>query len=95
VWKALFVCCLAITQAAVWLKAAAGSIKFMRIASKQPSEEDPELVLLVATADGSFRPVHARTGDMMSAKWTAPKAKEPLVACFALASDGTPAQVSS
>lgn len=67
----------------------------MRIASKQRVDEDSELVLLVATAEGSFRSLHARTGDMLAPQWTVPKAKEPLIACLALSLDGSPAQVST
>lgn len=65
----------------------------MRIATKQRTDEEVELVLLVATADGAFRSVHARTGDMLAPQWIAPKVKEPLIACLALSLDGSPAQV--
>ena len=65
----------------------------MRIATKQRADEEVELVLLVATADGAFRSLHARSGDMLAPQWTLPKAKEPLVACMVLSLDGSPAQV--
>jgi hypothetical protein len=57
------------------------------------ADEDAETALLVATADSCFSALHAHTGTQMSAQWTIPKTREPLLAFVPLTADGAIAQV--